>query len=198
MVSGPCACPKCGRDSQSVAAMNYRETREWSRQGALAGSGVGVGSGGLGLGVGGGRYSETGEIATKRAGAFVEPELAGRPSAVAFFVVGGVLTLLAALGTLTLFTTGGTSMSELAQSANSGLRFMVMLSAGAGVLFALGGGILLITHDPDRERARLDEHRRRTSKYNAMRYCENCHAVFDERGNIQSATAEGFETLLAA
>lgn len=72
-------CPSCGDAGQSVAAMNYAETKEWSKSGRLSGSGVGVGTAGVGVMVGGGSYSETGTVQTKRARVFAEPSEYRKP-----------------------------------------------------------------------------------------------------------------------
>lgn len=213
-----CPCPACGGRGRSVAAMHYRETRVWDREGYFSGGGVGIGlNGGVGIGVGGGTYSESGKISTRRALVFQEPApfrldyqsilIIGVCLAMAIFaapqVLGTMQSLTAPpppfLGSPAEPRAAG-SMINLQDTLEAIFPYMM----GALVVVAPIGGLLVLLNSTrsaekimeEEDHLNGTEYPRRLARYNALLYCEGCHRIYDAQGRSRDANELGFSEML--
>lgn len=199
-----CACPQYGRNGVSVAAMEYAETKRWQRSGHFSGTGIGVGIGlGAGLAIGGGTYSERGESRSKRADMFSEPARYALP-ATAILVVGGLLALaflkLPSLIEMAIEVPPsgaqgsiGSAMASTGSDLSSALWLLAPMLAF--LVFAIG---LRRYRQAEAEEARLNTEvlPRRIERYNQLRYCENCHVLFDCDGHGELGSELGFQRMM--
>jgi hypothetical protein len=195
-----CTCPRCNATGRSVGAMNYAETKVWDKTGSFSGSGIGIGSGGIGVGMGGGTYSEHGQIASKRAAAFDEPQ----PFHLPILPVFGFM-LFAALA----YSVGPDFMSTIFQidgGSGSGSDMTQLAEKLASFLKAVGGivGVILVglalrylfRTTNEENRLNKEVYPKRLARYQELQYCTNCHTIFDARGNAADANENGFDAMM--
>lgn len=193
-----CTCPRCNSAGRSVAAMNYAETQRWDKRGTFSGSGVGIGTGGIGVGFGGGTYSEHGEQQTKRADVFEEPAQFVKP--VFGVVVFGMIAMAAyssvpsLLGDMVATSSGSTDpMSKLSSN------LMPVLTVIAPVVALLIGGVAVTTalrNQKEEDRLNKEVWPKQVHRYNQLRYCENCHILFDSQGRSADGSELGFAQMM--
>ncbi len=193
-----CTCPRCNSAGRSVAAMNYAETQRWDKRGTFSGSGVGIGTGGIGVGFGGGTYSEHGEQQTKRADVFEEPAQFVKP--VFGVVVFGMIAMAAyslapsLLGDMVATSSGSTDpMSKLSSN------LMPVLTVIAPVVALLIGGVAVTTalrNQKEEDRLNKEVWPKQVRRYNQLRYCENCHILFDSQGRSADGSELGFAQMM--
>lgn len=194
-----CTCPRCNSAGRSVAAMNYAETQRWDKRGTFSGSGVGIGAGGISVGFGGGNYSEHGEQQTKRADVFEEPAQFAKPVlGVAVFGMIAVAAYSSApslLGDMVATSSGGTGpISKL--SGSLAPIFTVL----APVVALLIGGMAVVTalrNQKEEDRLNKKVWPKQVHRYNQLRYCENCHILFDAQGRSADGSQLGFSQMMA-
>ncbi len=197
-----CNCPRCHHSGISVGAMHYRETQQWHKSGTFSGSGIGVGTGGIGVGFGSGTYSESGEIATKRANEFAEPQ----PYTVQFMhlILPLIISLIAINGFPFLFQ----MMSSMAPQGNAHANFDIeqltpFISFFNTYVVPLYGVFTFIIIIRRVIKSQQEEHELNTTlypkqleRYNELRYCENCHTIYDHNNNAENANEIGMNKMM--
>jgi hypothetical protein len=193
-------CPKCNHDSMSVAAMNYKETQVWNKSGNFSGSGVGIGSGGIGIGAVSGSYSEVGEIATKRADKFAEPQPYTVP--VLHLILPLIMILIAVnslptmLNFLSSFNPNPDARLDLSQF-QSFVNIINIYFAPIYSFFVICMTIKNVLNAKKLENElNSTKYPEKLARYNELRYCENCHTLFDDKNNCENANEIGLEKLL--
>lgn len=195
-----CTCPKCNGSTKSVAAMNYAETQLWNKSGRFSGSGVGIGTGGIGVGVGGGTYSESGTMSSKRAAKFNEPvhfDINMGPIITGFLVI-VVLYLLPTMLSIMTAAVGGDSTSQTVMPFTTDQVTDLLKYVIPFIVLIL----FIINMTNYQKEVRRVEHLnnvvypKQLERYNELRYCENCHILFDDKGNKENANEFGFDKLM--
>lgn len=198
-----CNCPKCNSAGISVGAMHYRETQQWHKSGSFSGSGIGIGTGGVGVGFGGGTYSESGEIATKRANRFAEPSRYEVPimhliipMVVLLFVINMLPTMMNTMQSI-VAGTGEQSQNINLEGLDSVVKFFNYYIApiyGFFILFK----IFNTTKKAQEEEEHLNTvvYPQQLARYNELRYCENCHTLYDHNNNAENANEIGMEKMM--
>ena len=184
----PCNCPRCNApNGRSVASMNYAETQVWNKSGTFTGSGIGIGPGGIGVGFGGGRYEEEGKSATKRAAAFDEPGRAETPIGPIVLLVG-----LVGLGVMMAprfsYILGGSTAGNKAIGSLPSWDDVPGWIIYVGIIAVAALALYLI----NRTKQHDDHHNgtvypKQLARYQELRYCEDCHTLFDSHGNAVDA-----------
>lgn len=196
-----CNCPKCSHSGVSIAAMHYKETQQWQKSGSFSGSGIGIGTGGIGVGVGGGTYSETGEIATKRANVFSEPTPYSVP------ILPLILPLVLILFTINSLPMMMDFLQSMAPNGRDNLNMegiyplisvfnkYVAPAYGVFIIFM----ILRNLFKAQKEENTLNTtvYPKQLERYNEIRYCENCHSLYDHNNNAENANHIGMEKLMS-
>lgn len=195
-----CNCPRCHHQGISVGAMHYKETQQWHKSGEFSGSGVGIGTGGLGFGMGSGTYSESGEIATKRANEFSEPQPFSVP------ILHLILPLILALIAINSFpmmmefmqSLGGDRVSQINTAPIE--YFASIFNKYVAPFYCL---FIVFMIFRKMKTAQEQEHHLNTvvypkylERYNEIRYCENCHTLYDHNNNAENANQLGMSKLM--
>lgn len=179
--------------------MNYAETHAWSKSGNFSGSGIGIGTGGIGVGVGGGTYSEHGQIASKRAATFDEPQQHSLPIVP---VVAGLLLLALAYyvapNVFETFAANGGGAAPASEALLNVLWPVVKVATGLGSTVLIGMAIYKLFKMSDEE-ARLNAtvYPQELARYQQLQYCGNCHTLFDADGRAADANEPGFAQMMA-
>jgi hypothetical protein len=198
-----CNCPRCNHTGVSVAAMHYKETQQWHKSGSFSGSGVGITTGGLGFGVGGGSYSETGEIASKRANEFSKPEPFHVPVAgmviTAFIVVASINLSPALIDMLqSMNPNPDANMVNMRDSFQPMIDFFNHYIApviGLGIIGSLVFKLKSAMHHE--EELNTIEYPKQLKRYNELRYCENCNSLYDSQNNAEDANEIGMSKMMS-
>lgn len=198
-----CNCPKCNHLGVSVAAMNYKETQQWHKSGNFSGSGIGIGTGGLGYGVGSGSYSETGEIATKRANTFSEPEPFSVP--ILHLILPLIISLIA-INSLPMMMEMMNSIAagQGANTSNINPEAFMPIIGFFNKYIAPAYGVFLIimifkkimSAQKEEEHLNSVVYPKQLDRYNELRYCENCHTLYDHNNNAENANPVGMERMM--
>lgn len=197
-----CACPKCNGTSKSVAAMNYAETQLWNKSGRFSGSGVGIGTGGIGVGIGGGTYSESGTMSSKRAAKFNEPvqfDINAGPL-IAGLIVIFTLYMLPTVFSVMMTAVGGDNYNQATPQLPFTTEQITKL-LGYVTPFLVLLYMIITFKNYQAEVSRVEHlntvvYPKQLERYNELRYCENCHILFDEKGNKENANEFGFDKLM--
>lgn len=190
-----CNCPRCNGVGRSVGAMNYAETKVWDKSGSFSGSGVGIGTGGIGVGMGGGTYSEHGQIASKRAATFNEPQPFSLPilPVVGLMIFAGLAYKISPDVLSNLFLSDGNGNSNYVEA----LMPIAKVAVGIGSAFLIGMGIFKFVKMSNEEvRLNTEVYPKRLARYHELQYCANCHTLFDTRGNAANADELGFDAMM--
>lgn len=189
-------CPKCRKNAQSLAAINYKETTFANTQGSF--SGVGVGSGGIMFG--GGTYSGHTTTQSKRAEKLGEPGEFQLP-VVSLVVVGGIvgMALMTApkiFGDIipTTSSSDGVSIApNLAPVLDFGVKALPFIAIYFISLFLYRAYKNQATNDKLNETVlpKLQD------RYASLGYCEHCHIIFDENGKFEPANEYGYNKIMA-
>lgn len=198
-----CNCPRCNSSGISVGAMHYRETQQWHKSGSFSGSGIGIGTGGIGFGVGGGTYSESGEIATKRANQFAEP---GRYQVPILHLILPLFIMLFAINMLPTLINIMQSITNESGQTNTNINlegltpfvnfFNYYLAPIYGVFIIFK--IFSTTKKAQEEENHLNTvvYPQQLARYNELRYCENCHTLYDHNNHAEDANSLGMEKMM--
>lgn len=200
-----CNCPKCHHAGISVGAMHYRETQQWHKSGTFSGSGIGIGTGGIGVGFGGGTYSESGEIATKRANKFAEP---GRYEVPFLHLILPLIIVIFAINSLPMFMNIMQSMiAANGQNTHSAqlnidsiqpvINFFNYYIAPVYIVFLLFKIIRTMKKAQEQEEhLNTEVYPKQLDRYNELRYCENCHTLYDHNNNAENANEFGMQKMM--
>lgn len=196
-----CNCPRCHSKGISVGAMHYKETQQWHKSGEFSGSGVGIGTGGLGFGMGSGTYSESGEIATKRANEFSEPQPYSVP------ILGLILPLVFALIGVNGFPVMLDMFQSMAPGNTRGSFDMTAINSFASIFNTYIAPVycvlIVFMIIKNIRKAQVEEEHlnnvvypQQLERYNELRYCENCHTLYDHNNNAEDANHIGMSKLM--
>lgn len=180
--------------------MNYAETLRGDKRGTFSGSGMGIGTGGIGVGFGGGTYFEQGEQQTKRADVFEEPAKFAKP--VLGIVVFGMIAMAvyssapSLLGDMVATSSGSTDPTRISKLSGSLMPILTVLAPVAALL--LGGMALVLALRNQKEKDWLNKEvwPKQIHRYNQLRYCENCHILFDSQGRFADGSELGFAQMM--
>ena len=193
-----CSCPRCNAVGRSVGAMNYSETQVWDRSGRFSGSGVGITTGGIGFGVGSGSYTEHGEAASKRAATFSEPERISLPilPVVGFMLFAAIAVKIGPSMLAVIAPPGGDAGGTSVDMFDAFRPVAEVVGSIGGV--AMVGLALYRFFKMQKEEDRLNEtvYPAQLARYQELQYCENCHSIFDRRGNSADANENGFSAMM--
>jgi hypothetical protein len=182
--------------------MHYKETMVWDKHGTFSGSGIGIGTGGVGVGMGGGSYHEEGEAATKRAKTFSEPE----PIHLPFFrvILFGIAIAVALRSIPTMIGIVLAFAGEDPSGHIDGMKSLLDLMSNYVGYATLPLGLLVLWNSwrqaqaNKREEDRLNStvYQAQLARYNQLQYCEGCHSLFDNSGNVRNANPLGFAQMM--
>ncbi|KTC69917.1 hypothetical protein Lbir_1921 [Legionella birminghamensis] len=201
-------CPLCLDKGYSVAALHNKEYSISENHGKFSGASAGLIIG-LGVGIASGTYEDKGTQATKRALVFAEPDA---PTQISEGVSIGPLTrscfalcILIWLTTVTSNPSSNTLFNPLEkiifnlQHYYSPTMMPVIFLAGfISFLFDLIKDNREKDNQIERENKNIQAvYNKKLAFYNAMRYCENCNLLYDNKRNkTQTANTEGFQMML--
>lgn len=200
-----CKCPRCHNDGISVGAMHYRETQQWHKSGTFSGSGIGIGTGGVGVGFGGGTYSESGEIATKRANKFAEPNRYEVP--ILHLIIPLIIVLFAinclpmmmdimqsiVVGQNQSVENNNLNMDKIKPVVNF-FNYYIAPLYGIFIMYK----IFRTTIKAQEEEQHLNTvvYPQQLYRYNELRYCESCHTLYDHNNNAENANEIGMQKMM--
>lgn len=196
-----CVCPKCSSYGESVAAINYNQTKVWDKDGTFSGVGVGLTTSGPGIGFGMGSYSEEGVSQTKIAKTFEEPKRSNNLNAI--IVMLGVIFVAILMAPTALEAVSGANLVASA-SHSSPKSFQNFLSSDIKtVIFSILpiAFLVLVIHvvfktmkSDDKYNAKV--YPKKVERFNELRYCKNCNIIFDPEGNYENASEDGYSKML--
>lgn len=204
-------CPKCNQShhSNSLAALNYKETAFSNTDGSFSGSAIGTG----GIMFGSGTYSGHTTNQSKRAAKFDEPEKAESNATFSLFlglcgfigftvIAGSFMNSDAPLSMFSLFGVSS-STSNISPLQKEILDIKEHYAAFLGAFFAFTAVLIFFLHfkralQSEDEAAEYNKQvlPKFQERYAELHYCEKCHVIFDEKGKYESATENGFNNMM--
>lgn len=189
-------CPKCNSIGQSVAAINYNQTQTSEEEGSFSGLGVGMAPTGPTPVFGGGSYGSTNTTQTKLAKIFKEPQKKND----SFYAALGVITI-ALCGSFILFflidylADNKSKNNENIQSVFNFIHtplfiYLLIVTTSVATLYYF---LTYLKKDNDYNN---NIYPKEITRFNELRYCENCHIIFDNNQNHEVASDEGYSKIL--
>lgn len=214
------ACPSCGSNGHSVAAIYNKEYQNSKKEGTFSGSGLVLTTAGVGVGLSSGTYEERGENATKRAILFKEPNA---PKLISFNIpisqrtqsslhltiflifICFIMNLNQLLGQTIHSDFNRRAISTIVENIFNLQEYVLIAIPFAGLLSFIFYTIDLNKDNSieekkikDKNKSIKDNHSKKLILYNTMRYCETCNFLYDNnRNKIEPANNRGFQMMLS-
>ena len=204
-------CPKCNQShhTNSLAALNYKETAFSNTNGNFSGSAIGTG----GIMFGGGSYSSNTTTQSKRALKFDEPEeVESNSSFLIFLGFCAGMALLVSAGSIlhpdnsffSSFSIGSTPSSNASAPQKELFNIVDNYRTIVGGFAAFSAVLILFLYLKRAQEADNEANSYNNNmlpdfqdRYAQLHYCEKCHVIFDEKGNFESATEKGFSHMMS-
>lgn len=210
-----CNCPSCKAAGKSVASLIGNGTSITETEGSSSGVGVALGTFGVGVGVGSGSYSEVSQsqsLIVKQFASFVPVKAEASDSAFGDVAMHGLMIAFVIVTTSWLWNGAAWMGDQLPHNKPESVFPSLQWFLGIAWYALPALGVLWLFYqslsgigDAKKKYAlacagarkyNLEVLPLKIKKYNSLRYCEQCNLVFDEQGNADRPTKEGFEAIL--
>lgn len=190
-------CPCCGRIDRPLIARLIDDTVNTHTEGTISGSGIGMGTGGVGIGVGFARVNLNSVSQTRLQSNSERVQLAqphNTKDAIKGIVIGLIIIGMIAVG-FNMVSGMQPSPDEVAIATDpmtkmngemSNLLPMMMVFPIIAMIAFIGGKIFSTPRAMINDEQQAHDNRLLAQKleqyYRTLRYCDNCHVVFDQAG----------------